>query len=81
MRPSAGQALQRILLTITACGAAAALHTQPLELAWLRHFVRTRLADGAFPQIVLRLGTVIQTEAGVRRPLASVLLAPGATCG
>jgi len=31
---SAGQALQRILLACTACGVAAALHSQPFELGW-----------------------------------------------
>jgi nitroreductase len=70
---NAGQALQRILLTAAAYGVAAALHSQPLELGWLREFIRTRLADGSYPQLVLRLGTVIQTAASVRRPPASVL--------
>ena len=72
---NAGQALQRVLLASTACGVAAALHSQPLELPRLREFIRTRLSDGTYPQLVLRLGTVIQTAAGVRRPVASVLLA------
>jgi hypothetical protein len=75
---SAGQALQRILLTAGTCGVAAALHSQPLELGWLREFVRTRLGDGGYPQLVLRLGTVIQIATSVRRPPADVLLSPGA---
>jgi hypothetical protein len=70
---NAGQALQRILLTAAAYGVATALHSQPLELGSLREFIRTRLADGSYPQLVLRLGTVIQTAAGARRPPASVL--------
>jgi hypothetical protein len=70
---SAGQALQRILLTASACGAAAALHTQPLELAWLRESIRVKLADGAYPQMVLRFGTVTQAAASVRRPPGDVL--------
>ncbi len=74
---NAGQALQRALLASTACGVAAALHSQPLELPWLREFVRTQLSDGAYPHLLLRLGTVIQTAVSVRRPLASVLLASG----
>ncbi len=69
----AGQALQRALLTCATCGVAAALHSQPLELAWLRELVRSRLSDGAYPQLVLRLGTVIQTAVSVRRPPADVL--------
>ena len=74
---NAGQALQRILLTSTAYGVAAALHSQPLELGWLREFIRTQLGGGSYPQLLLRLGTVIQTAASVRRPPASVLFQHG----
>jgi hypothetical protein len=56
---------------------AAALHTQPLELDWLREPVRTQLSDGAYPQLVLRFGMVIQVAAGVRRPPDDVLSASG----
>jgi hypothetical protein len=52
---------------------AAALHTQPFELGPLRESIRTRLGDGAHPQPLLRLGTVTQSAASVRRPPASVL--------
>jgi hypothetical protein len=72
---NAGQALQRILLTASTFGAAAALHTQPLELGWLRESIRTRLSDGAYPQVVLRFGTVIQAAVSVRRPPDDVLSA------
>jgi hypothetical protein len=74
---SAGQALQRILLTAGTCGVAAALHSQPLELGWLREFIRTRLSDGAYPQLVLRLGTVVQIATSVRRPPPDVLFSRG----
>ena len=74
---NAGQALQRVLLTSATCGVAAALHSQPLELPRLREFIRTQLGDGSYPQLVLRLGTVIQTAVSVRRPPASVLFASG----
>jgi hypothetical protein len=74
---NAGQALQRILLTSAAHGVAAALHSQPFELAWLRELTRTRIGDPASPQLLLRLGTVIQTATSVRRPPASVLFADG----
>jgi hypothetical protein len=37
---NAGQALQRVLLSASACGVAAALHSQPLELGWLRESLR-----------------------------------------
>jgi hypothetical protein len=65
---NAGQALQRVLLTASTCGIAAALHTQPLELGWLREAIRTALADGGYPQVVLRFGAVTQAAASVRRP-------------
>ncbi len=70
---NAGQALQRILLTAGTYGVAAALHSQPLELGNLREFIRTRLSDCAFPQLVLRFGTVTQTAVSVRRAPADVL--------
>jgi hypothetical protein len=74
---NAGQALQRILLTASTVGVAAGLHTQPLELDWLRESIRTRLSDGAYPQMVLRFGAVIQAAASVRRPPDDVLSAGG----
>jgi hypothetical protein len=74
---NAGQALQRALLTCATCGVAAALHSQPLERARLREFIRTQLGDGGYPQLLLRLGAVIQTAVSVRRPPASVLFAGG----
>jgi hypothetical protein len=70
---NAGHALQRILLTSASYGAAAALHSQPVEVGWLREIIRAQLGDGSYPQLVLRLGTVIQSAVSVRRPLSSVL--------
>ena len=75
---NAGQALQRILLIASSYGIAAALHTQPLELGWLREPIRTQLCDGAHPQLVLRFGAVIQSAVGVRRPPDDILLPTGA---
>jgi hypothetical protein len=74
---NAGQALQRILLTASTCGAAVALDSQPIELPWLRAFIRTHLSDGAYPHLVLRIGMVIQAADSVRRDPADVLLSPG----
>jgi hypothetical protein len=65
------------LLTGATCGVAAALHSQPLERARLREFIRTEFGDGSYPQLLLRLGTVTQTAVSVRRPPASVLFAAG----
>ena len=73
---SAGQALQRILLTASDCGAAVALHSQPAELPWLRELIRTQLSDGAYPHLVLRIGLVTQAAASVRRDPDDVLLSP-----
>lgn len=69
----AGQALQRGLLCASACGAAAALHSQPLEFPALRDFIRTQLCAGAYPQMILRLGTTSQTAVSVRRRVDDVL--------
>ena len=74
---NAGQALQRILLTASTCGAAVALHSQPVELPWLREFIRTQLSDGAYPHLVLRIGMVTQAAVSVRRDPDDVLLSSG----
>lgn len=72
---AAGQALQRVLLRATACGVAAALHSQPLELAQLRDFIRVQLAARAHPQMIIRLGVTGQAgAASIRRPAGEVLL-------
>jgi Nitroreductase family len=73
---NAGQAMQRMLLTAAANGVAAALHSQPLEIARIRDRIRASMCDGSFPQMIIRLGTVIQNAASIRRPASSVLL-PG----
>ena len=74
---NAGQALQRIMLTASTCGAAVALHSQPLELPWLREFIRTQLSDGACPHLVLRIGLVTQVAVSVRRDPDDVLFLIG----
>jgi hypothetical protein len=74
---NAGQALQRIMLTASTCGAAVALHSQPLELPWLREFIRTQLSDDAYPHLVLRLGMVVQVAQSVRREPDDVLFCAG----
>ena len=72
---AAGQALQRVLLRATMCGVAAALHSQPLELAQLRDFIRVQLAARAHPQMIIRLGVTGQAGvASIRRPVGEVLL-------
>jgi hypothetical protein len=70
---NAGQALQRLLLFSTSFGVAAAIHSQPLEIGWLRHALRAQLADGSYPQLMLRLGTAIQTGRSPRRAPEDVI--------
>jgi hypothetical protein len=55
-RLCAGQALQRILLCAADHDVSAAFHRPALELPELREFIRTRFCDGAYPQMILRLG-------------------------
>ncbi|GLY77799.1 Acg family FMN-binding oxidoreductase [Actinoallomurus iriomotensis] len=55
-RLCAGQALQRILLCAAEYEVSAAFHGQALEVPELREFIRTRFCDGAYPQMILRLG-------------------------
>jgi hypothetical protein len=74
---NAGQVLQRILLTASAYGAAAALHSQPIELPWLREFIRAKLSDNAYPHLALRIGMVIQAAVSVRRDPDEVLFSAG----
>jgi len=75
---NAGQALQRLLLTASTCGVAVALHSQPMELPWLREFVRTQLSGGAYPHLVLRIGMAVQAADSVRRGVDDVLFPSGA---
>jgi hypothetical protein len=70
---SAGQALQRTLLTSAISGAAAALHSQPLELTRTREQIRAQICDGTYPQMIIRLGAIIQNATSTRRPVSSVL--------
>ncbi len=70
----AGQALQRVLLRATADGVSAAFHTQVLEVPELREFVRTRFCDGAYPQMLMRLGVADGGLGSVRRRPGDVLL-------
>jgi nitroreductase len=67
----AGQALERVLLTATARGIAAAPLTQPLETgdAWQ---VRNPLSAGS-PQLILRIGYGLPVPPTPRRPVSEVL--------
>lgn len=69
---TAGQALQRVLLCASAYGLSAAFHTQALELPDLREFIRKYVCDGAYPQMIMRLGFTVDETGSVRRPPAEV---------
>jgi hypothetical protein len=76
LRIITGEGRRAALAAVATCGVAAALHSQPLELPWLREYICAHWSDGTYPQLLLRLGTVTQATASVRRPSASVL-SPG----
>jgi nitroreductase len=71
----AGQALQRVLLTATAHGIAAAPLTQPLETAdaWLIRDPRESMEQ---PQMILRLGYGLPVPQTPRRPVTDVVDGP-----
>ena len=68
----AGQALQRVLLRAAADDVSAAFHTQPLEIPELREFIRVRHCEGAYPQMIMRLGIAESEISSVRRPASEV---------
>ncbi|MFF4507361.1 Acg family FMN-binding oxidoreductase [Streptomyces sp. NPDC001401] len=74
-RLCAGQALQRVLLHATVRWTAAAFHTQPLEIPRLRAQLRSTIARGEFPQMILRLGHATRGRPTPRRPADAVLAA------
>jgi hypothetical protein len=63
----AGQGLQKMLLGAAENDVSAAFHTQTLEISELREFVRSRFCDGAYPQMIVRLGTADREISSVRR--------------
>jgi len=76
----AGQALERVLLTATARGVAAAPLTQPLEMAdaWLGRDPGSGIEQ---PPIILRLGYGLPVPPTPRRPVREVLDPPPPACG
>ncbi|MEU8279904.1 Acg family FMN-binding oxidoreductase [Microbispora bryophytorum] len=69
----AGEALQRMLLHASAYGVSVAFHTQALEMPELREFIRRHLCSGEAPQMVMRLGFVIDESESVRRAASDVV--------
>jgi nitroreductase len=69
-----GQALSRILLTLTAAGATASYLNQPIEVDGLRTRLREAVALRGMPQLLLRFGFGPKLGPTVRRSVEDVLV-------
>ncbi len=74
---TAGQALQKVLLTATRLGLTVSLISQPIDVAGVREQLRIGLHRHGPPQMLLRLGRGLPPDPTGRRPVADVLLTPG----
>ena len=72
----AGMALEFVLLTVTAAGAAASLLNQPVEIPPLRDAVRREIGVAGWPQAILRIGVGAPVTPTPRRPVDDVLVSP-----
>ncbi len=68
-----GEALERVLLELTARGWAAGPQTQAVEVPVVRSQLRSALSWDAHPQSVLRIGRAAATSPTPRRPRAAVV--------
>jgi nitroreductase len=71
---TAGQAMQRILLTLTDTGLAASLLSQPIEVPSAREQLRIALGRYGTPQMVLRIGYGQRGGPTPRRPANDTLV-------
>jgi nitroreductase len=71
---SAGQALQRVLLTATDAGLATSMISQPIEVPGAREQLRRALGRFGAPQMVLRIGYGQQGRPTPRRAVADVIV-------
>jgi hypothetical protein len=69
----AGQAIERVLLTITDLGLAASMISQPIEVPAAREQLRMALGRFGSPQMVLRVGYGEHGFATQRRAVADVI--------
>jgi nitroreductase len=74
---TAGQALQRVLLTATRYGLSTSLMSQPIEVERTREQLRLGLRKHGPPQMLLRFGYGVPTTPTARRPVTDVLLTDG----
>jgi nitroreductase len=70
----AGQALQRVLLTVTDAGLACSMISQPIEVPAAREQLRRSLGRSGMPQIALRIGFGHPGRPTARRELSEVLV-------
>jgi hypothetical protein len=70
---AAGQALQRVLLTVTDAGLASSMFSQPIEVPAARDQLRRSLGRLGVPQMALRIGYGQPGRPTPRRALADVL--------
>lgn len=70
---AAGQALQRVLLTVTASGLAASMISQPIEVPAAREQLRRALRRVPPPQMTLRIGYGDPSRSTPRRPAEEVM--------
>jgi len=69
----AGQALQRVLLTVTRLGLVASLLSQPIEVAETRDGLQAMLGAATAPQMVMRMGFGVPGSATPRRRVEEVI--------
>jgi hypothetical protein len=79
---AAGEALERVLLALTAGGLTASYLNQPIEVPWLRPRVAAAMGAAAvgaatmraaMPQLLLRIGRGPKPTPSARRPVHEVL--------
>ncbi|GAB7051629.1 Acg family FMN-binding oxidoreductase [Catenuloplanes indicus] len=71
---AAGQALQKLLLTITDAGLAASMVSQPIEVPAAREQLRLALGRSGPPQMVVRIGYADPGATTPRRTVESVII-------
>jgi nitroreductase len=69
----AGQALQRVLLTVTDAGLASSMISQPIEVPAARDQLRRALGRAGTPQLALRIGYGVAAGPTRRRAVEDVL--------
>jgi hypothetical protein len=69
----AGQALQRVLLTVTGAGLTSSMMSQPIEVPSARDQLRRSLSSSGAPQMTLRIGYGDPARPTGRRDLGEVL--------